>query len=156
MLVQFNREDDILISINPAEVAVMFSANDAQPVSRGSDDDEDSDTFGEDDGIEDAGETAPAAEPQGHCIVRFRDGKGFKVKGSYEAVKAQLGAVNLVEFQRDNNKPILFNPITVAAVFGSERSPEISLVRLPDGRGFKVRGPYSEVHAKLANAGLLN
>jgi hypothetical protein len=51
--------------------------------------------------------------------------------------------------------PIKINPIYVAAVFPS-RHDGVCIVRLSDGRGFKVIGTYAEVSEKLSVAGRLH
>lgn len=50
--------------------------------------------------------------------------------------------------------PISINPVYVAAVLESLRNPGTCILRLSDGRGFMVRGLYTEVLDKLrANGG---
>lgn len=43
---------------------------------------------------------------------------------------------------------ISVNPVYVAALFADERAG-VSIVKFSDGRGFKVKGTYSEVKEKL-------
>jgi hypothetical protein len=54
------------------------------------------------------------------------------------------------------NEPIAFNPVHVAAVLGNRTSaagPEC-IIRLADGRGFRVVGDYPTVMTALRNGGL--
>src|SRR5262252_8356081 len=44
------------------------------------------------------------------------------------------------------------NPRYISFVFES-REPGVTIVKGPDGRGFKVKGTYAEVHAKLTAGG---
>jgi hypothetical protein len=64
----------------------------------------------------------------------------------------------LIEFQRiveggedgtDRGPPIAINPAFVAVVHGSEQRPDMSLIHLADGRGYKVKGSYADVMAKI-------
>lgn len=50
-------------------------------------------------------------------------------------------------------KKISFNPQFVAAVFDSGNVPNVSIVKLADGRGFVVKGNYAETMEKLQAAG---
>ncbi|HXJ63318.1 MAG TPA: hypothetical protein VNN79_06150 [Actinomycetota bacterium] len=49
--------------------------------------------------------------------------------------------------------PIAINPEAVAAILGSTGAPGVTIVRLMDGRGFKVRGDYHAVKEALAAGG---
>lgn len=63
----------------------------------------------------------------------------------------------LVEFQRVNQygdvgsppRKIGINPEAVGAVHDSMQHPGVSIVRLYDGRGYLVKGSYSEVWSAL-------
>jgi len=51
--------------------------------------------------------------------------------------------------------PIAINPTTIAAVFESQESPQVTIVRLADGRGFAIQGAYAQVMETLrANGGV--
>lgn len=50
-------------------------------------------------------------------------------------------------------RPIRINPQYVAAVFESLESPEVTMVRLCDGRGFAIKGSYSDVIEQLEGGG---
>ncbi len=45
------------------------------------------------------------------------------------------------------------NPRYVSMVFAS-REPGVTIIKGPDGRGFKVKGEFADVHQKLVAAGL--
>jgi hypothetical protein len=66
----------------------------------------------------------------------------------------------LVELERyrsaddDGERPaghrnVTVNPGFVSAVFPSDSYDDVTIVRGPDGRGFLVKGNYTEVMAKL-------
>jgi hypothetical protein len=50
---------------------------------------------------------------------------------------------------------IAIKPALVSAVFESTQAPNVSIIRLADGRGFQVRGTYTEVMEKLRSGGSL-
>ncbi len=50
------------------------------------------------------------------------------------------------------DRPIAINPLGVAAILGSVHDGVV-IVRLMDGRGFKVRGDYHQVKEALAAGG---
>jgi hypothetical protein len=55
-------------------------------------------------------------------------------------------AVMLVELSRaDTDGSIAINPSLTAALLASTTDPQKTIVRLADGRGFKVRGSYAEL-----------
>jgi hypothetical protein len=72
----------------------------------------------------------------------------------------------LIEFQRAVTTPedqfgeegdvpeiaqsfISINPVYVAAVFAASREPGVLIIRMNDGRGFKVLGNYQEALQRL-------
>lgn len=116
-----------------------------------------------------------SAEAPGVSIIRFMDGRGFQVRGTYEEVKERLG-VTLVEFERalrqegDDDvigeddgleqvtpviRKVAIKPVAVAAVFDSNQAPGVVIVRLLDGRGFQVKGTYASVQEALSSEGHL-
>jgi hypothetical protein len=57
--------------------------------------------------------------------------------------------------QAEVSHPIAINPATISAVFESGQSPNVTIVRLADGRGFMVQGNYAQVMETLrANGGV--
>lgn len=112
----------------------------------------------------------------GVSIIRFMDGRGFQVRGTYDEVKERLG-VPMIEFERalrqaSDDEPIgeddgleerlsqparkvAVKPQAVSAVFESTQAPEVVIIRLLDGRGLQVRGNYAQVHERLTSAGYL-
>jgi hypothetical protein len=52
-----------------------------------------------------------------------------------------------------HNPPIAINARCVGAVFGCEDDgADVTIIRLTDGRGLKVKGTYAEILAKLSGA----
>jgi hypothetical protein len=57
--------------------------------------------------------------------------------------------------QAQVSHPIAINPTTISAVFESANDPNVTIVRLADGRGFMVQGNYAQVMETLrANGGV--
>jgi hypothetical protein len=52
--------------------------------------------------------------------------------------------------------PIAINPTHVSAVLGNRENGAECIIRLADGRGFRVVGDYPTVMATLRNGGLTN
>lgn len=119
-----------------------------------------------------------SVEAPGIAIIRFMDGRGFQVRGTYDEVKARLG-VPMVEFERalrqedehddsfgeddgleqQGATPVIHKaavkPQAVSAVFESTQAPDVVIIRLLDGRGLQVRGTYTQVYEKLSAEGYL-
>lgn len=145
------------------------------------------DAIGEDDGAQVVRKAAirpegvaayfeDAAAP-GVVIIRFMDGRGFQVRGSYAEVQERLG-VPMLEFERalrqedptdvfgeddgieqQRAAPVVhkvaIKPQAVSAVFESTQAPDVVIIRLLDGRGLQVRGTYAQVQERLSAEGHL-
>lgn len=115
-----------------------------------------------------------SVETPGVVIIRFMDGRGFFVRGTYAEVRERLG-VHLLEFDRalqqdpeddaiGEDDGIQQNPVVhkvaikpqgVAAVFESTQAPNVVVIRMMDGRGFQIRGSYDQIQERLASEGRL-
>lgn len=112
-------------------------------------------------------------ETPGVTVLRFMDGRGFFVRGSYAEVKERLNTP-MIEFDRALQQeqddtlgeddgiaaaPVVHKvsvkPQGVSAVFESTQAPNVVIIRLLDGRGFQVRGTYDQVQERLASEGRL-
>lgn len=100
-------------------------------------------------------------------VLRMGDGRGFKIQGTYDEVKAKLPE-GFLEFTRavdssgsdlsaddmvgedDEVAPevehkISIKPKYVSAVLASQTAPNIAIARLSDGRGFSLTGGFAAV-----------
>lgn len=64
-----------------------------------------------------------------------------------------IGEDDGIGAQREHK--IAVRPSAVSAVFESTQAPNVTIIRLADGRGFQVRGTYAEVMEKLQGGGNL-
>jgi hypothetical protein len=112
-----------------------------------------------------------ASSEDRRTIIRLADGRGFKVQGPlaqhrahfpHMAMLERVVAVRQRELQpfvegEDDGivqmpaatQYILLAPQYIAAVFGSARNPGEAIIRMADGRGFRVRGAYMDLRGQL-------
>jgi hypothetical protein len=68
---------------------------------------------------------------------------------------SEFGEDDGLQTQQAVAHPIAINPATISAVFESANDPNVTIVRLADGRGFMVQGAYAQVMDTLrANGGV--
>jgi hypothetical protein len=117
-----------------------------------------------------------SAHSDNEAIVRMADGRGFLVQGSHESLRSNFPM--MLDFDRanvavdepsgwdeegeDDEPPqpietvvrkIGINPLFVGAAFTSNGNPNVSIIRMGDGRGFTVIGSGDQIVEALANGG---